>query len=573
MAQKTIFPGIKVLLNYDLRNLRYDASSGLTVGVMLIPQGIAYAMIAGLPPVYGLYAALVPQLVYALLGTSRLLAVGPVAMDSLLVAAGLSLIAVQGTETYISYAILLALMVGVFQFVLGLFRMGFITNLLAKPVITGFTTAAAIIIALGQLKHLLGYEVRNSSNIGLLVLDVLKGLDQIHWLTFSIGICGFLIILILKKSFPKLPNSLFVVIAGMAVVSVFNLEGLGVEIVGSIPKGLPSFSFPALQWSVVEKLFPLALTIAIIAYMEAFSISKALEAKKRDHQVHANKELLALGVGNILGSLFQAFPTTAGFSRSAVNFESGGRTQVTSLISAVVIALVLLFLTPLFYFLPKAILAAVIMTAVVGLVDFKYAYSLWLTNKMEFAILLATLIITVSFGMVMGIFGGILLSIILLLYRLGYPHIAFLGRVPEHQEFRNVRRFNDLEVWEDLLILRVDSPLTFVNIQYFRDRLEKKLINQGDKIKAILLDAGPISQIDATAISGLEDLLNSFRKRGIQFMIADVVGPVRDQLHRSGLVAEIGKTNFFLNLNDAVDYYFGNVEHKFLKFSSQSEEV
>ena len=572
MAKKSVFPGIQSLLHYDTRNLRYDASAGLTVGVMLIPQGMAYALIAGLPPVYGLYAALVPQVIYAIMGTSRLLAVGPVAMDSLLVAAGLSLVATQGSDEYIAYAILLALMVGLFQLLLGLLKMGFITNLLAKPVISGFTSAAALIIALGQLKHMLGYDIRSGANIVLLVSDAIRGANEIHGLTLAIGAVALVVILLLKRAYPRLPNSLFVVIAGMILVYFFDLEEAGVSIVGHIPNGLPGFQLPTWHWPTVKDLLPLALTIAVISFIEAYSISKTLEAKKRDHHVNANKELLALGASNVVGSLFQAFPTTGGFSRSAVNYESGGRTQVTALISAVIIGLVLLFLTPLFYYLPKTILAAVIMTAVVGLVDLRYSYSLWFTNKVEFAILFSTLLITVTFGMVQGIFGGVILSIILLLYRLGYPHIAILGRVPHHQEFRNVKRFENLEEWDELLILRLDSPLTFVNVQFFRDQLEKALRKRGGKIKAVLLDAGPISQVDATATNGLEDLLHSLQGRGIQFYMADVVGPVRDQLYRSGLVEKIGRTHFFLNLNDAVDYYYGRKENEFLNFSSQSDE-
>jgi len=566
------FPILDWTHHYSKELLSGDLTAGLTIGVMLIPQGMAYALIAGLPPVYGLYAAITPQIIYAILGTSRQLAVGAVAMDSLLVAVGVSTLAEEGTDVYISYAILLAFMVGVVQLVLGFLRMGFVTNLLAKPVISGFTSAAAIIIALGQIKHLLGYEVVRNSNTFLVLSDTVSRLGTTNWLSLCLGVGGFLLMFLLKKTKSKVPGAPVALVLGILIVGALQLQNLGVKIVGDIPAGLPTFTMPNLEWVRIIALVPLAVTIAIVSFVEAFSLAKSIEMKKRDHYVVPNQELKALGAANLIGSLFQSFPTTGGFSRSAVNYQIGGNTQLVSFISAGIVAVTLLFLTPLFYYLPKAILGAIILMSVVSLVDSKYTLSLWKKNKAEFVVLIATSTITLAFGMVPGIASGVILSVLLLIYRLGYPHIAQLGRVPGNNEFRNVKRFEDLESWPSLLILRLDGPLTFVNIQYFKDYVLKSL-NTKEGIKALLLDAGPISQIDATAILGMEDLLLTLTEQKIKFYMADVVGPVRDQLHRSGLINTIGVDNIFMNLNDVIDFHVDHKKNEYQQASIQTGEL
>ncbi len=573
MSLKQHFPIAQWLGSYSRSWLGADISAGLTVGVMLIPQGMAYAMIAGLPPVYGLYAAITPQILYALLGTSRQLAVGPVAMDSLLVAAGVSKMAEEGTQAYIGYAVLLAFMVGVIQFVFGLFRMGFITNLLAKPVISGFTSAAAIIIGLNQLKHLTGYEIAKSSNAFVVIADAFSKVDGVHGLTLATGLLGVIVIYIVRKWLPKIPGALMAVVLGIVMVQALALDQRGLKIVGQVPVGLPSFLIPNLEWESILELLTLAMTISIVAFMEAFSVAKAIESKSRDQKVDPNQELIALGAGNLIGSFFQAFPVTGGFSRSAVNFQAGARTQLASFISAGIIALTLLFLTPLFYFLPNAVLAAVIVTAVMGLIDVSYALNLWRNDRTEFWLLAATFLVTLNFSMVPGIVTGISLSILLLLYRLGNPHIALLGRVKGHHEFRNIKRFRNLEQWEDLLILRMDGPLTFVNIQHYQDYVERQIKQRDKVVRAVLLDASPISQLDATAIQGFKALIMSLKERDIHFYLSDVVGPVRDKLHRSGLVELIGSENIFLDLNDVIEYHEGTAANTYKDVATQTGEL
>lgn len=551
---KQFFPILTWLPNYKKAYLSGDLSAGLTVGILLIPQGMAYAMIAGLPPVYGLYASVVPQIIYAIFGTSRQLSVAPVAMDSLLVATGISVLAVEGTDAYITFAIMLALFMGIAQFTLGMIRMGFITNLLSKPVISGFTSAAALIIGLNQLKYLMGIDVSRGHEIHKILASAFEKIGEVHWLTLIIGITGIAFIKLSKKFLPKLPGALITVVVGILVVFGLGLDEKGVSIVQDIPQGLPAFMMPDLSWELVEKLLPLSLTIAVVAYMEAFSVAKAIEAKRRNYKVRPNQELIALGAANIVGSLFQSYPVTGGFSRSAVNEQSGAQTPLASLISAALVALTLLFLTPLFYHLPHAILAAIIMVAVSGLIDTKYVYTLWKTNKVELGLLLATALVTVVFGMVPGIVSGIILSVLILLFKAANPHMALLGRVKGFSEYRNLKRFEDLETWEELMIVRVDVPFVFVNIQTIKERITNAALNREGKLKYVILDAGSMVHIDATGIVGVRDLIDSLKEKEITLLFAEVIGPVRDALYKNDLVnSESGKM-FFLTTDDAVKY-------------------
>lgn len=521
---------------------------------MLIPQGMAYALIAGLPPVYGLYASVVPQIIYAIFGTSRQLSVAPVAMDSLLVATGISVLAVEGTEAYVTYAILLAFFMGVAQFTLGLIRMGFITNLLSKPVISGFTSAAALIIGLNQLKYLLGVDIARGHEIHKVLASTFEKIGEVHWVTLLLGLSGIVFIKLSKRINKKIPGALVAVVAGILIVFAFGLDQKGVSVVRDIPQGLPAFIMPDLSWEMIQTLLPLSLTIAVVAYMEAFSVAKAIEAKRRDYKIRPNQELIALGAANIVGSLFQSYPVTGGFSRSAVNEQAGAKTPLSSLISAALVALTLLFLTPLFYHLPHAILAAIIMVAVSGLIDTQYVFTLWKTNKLELGLLLATAIVTLTFGMVPGIVSGIILSVLILLFKAANPHIAFLGRVKGFTEYRNLKRFEGLETWEELMVVRVDVPFVFVNIQTIKERMLNEALKREGRLRYVILDAASVVHVDATGIVGVRDLIESLKEKEIRLLFAEVIGPVRDALYKNSLVTDRQEESFFLTTDDAVKY-------------------
>lgn len=561
-----IFPILTWLPGYSKSNLRGDLFAGLTVGVMLIPQGMAYAMLAGLPPVYGLYASIFPMIIYAFLGTSRQLSVAPVAMDSLLVASGVGVLAAEGSQTYISYAILLAMFVGAFQVLLGVLRFGFITNLLSKPVISGFTSAAAIIIAMSQLKHLLGIELEGSMKFFETVRGFLSTVGAVDWVTFLIGAGGIVFIVFVKKWDQRIPASLAVVLLGILSVQVFDLN---VSLVGEIPSGLPMFELPEVSWEVFKDLAPLALTIAAIAYMEAFSVSKAIETQTNTKTVNPNQELVALGTSNIFGSLFQAFPVSGGFSRSAVNVRSGARTPLASLISAAVVILTILFFTSFFYSLPKAILASIIIVAVLGLFDVHYPRKLFRENKIDFVILVLTFLITLNVGMVIGIVSGISLSILHLIYKLAVPHIAILGKVSGHHEFRNISRFEGLESWKEMVLMRLDAPLTFINIGYFKDFVNAQL---NDETKFVVVDAGPVSHLDATAADGLREMIQKLKERDVQFVICDLIGPTRDMFHKTGLMELLGTENIFIDLNEAVMFLTDHKGGDFKTFAIQHSD-
>ena len=364
MNYKKIFPILDWLPNYKKEFFKNDLGAGLAVGIMLIPQGIAYAMIAGLPPIYGLYTAMIPQMVYAVFGTSRQLAVGPVAMDSLIVASGVATLAEIGTEHFIEFAILLAFMMGVLQVLFGIFKLGFLVNFLSRPVISGFTSAAALIIALSQLKHLLGIDIQRNNQIHSLVYEALQNIKDTNLITLAIGVVSILILVFFKQFSKKIPAALVVVVLGILLVKFFNLDQIGVKIVGDIPNGLPNFVVPSFEKQTLINLFPIALTLSFIAFLEAISVAKAIELKHNDYKVIPNQELIALGMGNIVGSFFQTYPATGGFSRTAVNNQAGAKTPMAAIISGSVVGLTLLFFTHVFYYLPEAVLAAIIVVAV-----------------------------------------------------------------------------------------------------------------------------------------------------------------------------------------------------------------
>lgn len=550
---KKYLPILTWLPNYSKKDFLADLPAGLTVGVMLIPQGIAYALIAKLPPIYGLYAALLPQIIYAIFGTSRQLAVGPVAMDSLIVAAGITAIANVSEEQYIFMAIALAFMMGAIQFLLGVFRLGFLVSFLSRPVISGFTSAAAIIIGLNQVKHLFGTEIERSNQIHILLYNTLQKVTEINLPTFIIGVVTIVLIVVIKKINKKIPTALVVVVLGIIVVQLFGLDAYGVKIVKDIPEGLPGFSIPTINMEFFSELFTLSATLALIAFMEAISVAKAVEERHDNYKVDANQELIALGLGNIVGAMFQSYPTTGGFSRTAVNDESGARTNMAAVISAVVVALTLLFLTPLFYYLPKSVLAAIIMVAVYGLIDFKYPKELWSYKKDDLLMLITTFVVTLSIGIKEGILVGVLLSLVLLIYRSARPHIAQCEQIEGTNYYKNINRFDNISQNPEVLIIRLDGQLYFANIEYFKNQLTKMIEAKGKELKIIVWNAEAVNHIDSSAVLMLRNLIAELRDKDLLFAVAGANGPVRDILFKSGLAEDITKELMFAEVQKALE--------------------
>jgi SulP family sulfate permease len=554
-----LFPIIKDLLTYNKSTLYSDLIAGLSIAVIVIPQGLAYAMIAGLPPIYGLYAALVPQFIHGIMGTSRHPAVGPVALDSLVVAIALGALSLSGIGEVVAAAIFLATMVGILQIIMGLLQMGVLANYLSRPVISGFTSAAAIIIGLNQVEHLLGLQIESSNQIQKMLLSVAQNFNETHLITVVVGLSAMSLILVTKKYFSKFPSSLLVSVFGVLLIWSTRWDLHGVEIVGHIPAGLPNFDLFTVSPELMRDMLPFALTLAVIGYVEIISITKELEEQEEKYFLKPNKELMALGTANLVGSFFQSYTVSASFSRSAVKFQSGALTGMTAVFSASIVGLTLLFFTSLFFYLPIAVLAGIIMVAVIRLINIRYAIDLYKTRRDEFFLLLITCLLTLFVGISQGILIGTLLSLLLMVIRTSKPHYAILAKVSGTNYYKNISRFEtDANIDDNILILRFDAQLFFGNRDYFRkivfEEIEKK-----PNLKGFILVARGITYVDSSGLSTLSAMIKSFQQKGILFMVAGSIGPTRDLLQKSKLTDLIQEKNMFAKTADAVDYFKGKV--------------
>ncbi|TCS96637.1 SulP family inorganic anion transporter [Hazenella coriacea] len=547
---RKVVPAVNWLRNYKKSDLGGDLSAGLIVAIMLIPQGMAYAMLAGLPPVIGLYASTIPLIIYALFGSSRQLAVGPVAMVSLLVFSGISTLAKPGTNEYIALAILLAFMVGIIQLFLGLFRLGFLVNFLSHAVISGFTSASAIIIGLSQLKHLLGVKLSGGENVIQLLIEAFQKMGQTNLITLGIGLASIFILVLIKKVAPKIPGPLFVVVGSTLLVYLMKLDQSGVKIVGEVPQGIPSLSLPGLDLGAIQSLLPAALTISFIGFMESIAMAKAIASKEK-YKVNSNQELIGLGLANIGGSFFSAYPVTGGFSRSAVNYEAGARTPLASIITAIIIVLTLLFFTPLFYYLPQTVLAAIIMVAVYGLIDVKEAIYLFKVKPIDGWTLVLTFVATLTLGIEAGILIGIVFSLLVFIGRSAYPHVAELGFLPEKNVYRNVKRYPEAKTDPEVLIFRVDASLYFANMSFLEDRL-RQCLSDRPEVKWIIFDYSGVNAIDAVAIDSMEELMVTYQRSGQKIIFAGIKGPVLDLMKKAGWDRRFKDQISYLSIEEAL---------------------
>ena len=551
---ESYFPIVSWIKSYSKEELKSDFAAGLTVGVMLIPQGMAYAMIAGLPPVYGLYAALFPQVVYAFMGTSRQLAVGPVAMDSLIVATGLGALSLSGPQEYLALALFLAFFVGIIQLLMGFLKLGVFVHFLSRPVISGFTSAAAIIIGLSQLNHLLGVSIPRSNKIHELFIYLIELIPQAHGLTVLVSVLGVCFIFVLRRYFPKLPAALILVVLATVTVAQFKEVETGLILLENVPGGLPSMIMPSAEWGQIYALIPLALTLALIAFMEAISVAKAIEEKEKTNSLNANQELIALGAANVVGSIFQAYPTTGGLSRTAVNYDAGAKSGISALFSALVVGLTLLFFTSFFYFLPTAILGAIIVVAVVKLIDFNYPRELWKNNRKEFFILLFTFLVTLFIGIKEGILLGVFVALLYMVYQNTQPHIAVLGRIKDTHYFKNISRFSeDVITYPNVLILRFDGQLFFGNQTYFRETVSAHIKKQKPLVKHLVIASAGINSIDASAQQMLSLFMEELHQKQINIYWTGLIGPLRDQFYKAGFLDQFDGLFVFSSLEAAIN--------------------
>lgn len=565
-----VLPITSWLPSYKKANFSGDFTAGLTIGIMMIPQGMAYALLAGLPPIYGLYAGMVTLVVYAVLGTSRHLSIGPVAMDSLILASGLAGLAVAGSADYISLAVLVAFMVGLIQLALGLFRLGFLVNFVSNPVITGFSSGAAIVIAFSQVKHIFGIPVEGNKVYEIL-LSIFNNINQTHGLTLALGLISIVLLRVAGKISKKIPSGLLVILFNILVVYFFQLEKSGIKILRDVPSGLPPFEAPVWQMDTMMTLMPLALTLAFISFMESIASARILQMKHKNYTVVPNQELISLGMSNLITSFFKGMPVAGSFTRSAVNNEAGAKTGLSSLIASVIIVVALLLFTSALYYLPYAALSAVILSAVFSLVNVSAAKSLWNRNRRDFIVFLTTFLATILIDIEGGILTGVLLSLGLLIHGASYPHIVELGRIPTTRIFRNIERFQNLERYDNILIVRFDAQLFFANAHTLREFIEKRIADR-PTIKHVILEASAINSLDATAVDMVVDLNNDLKSRGIELYMVNVKGPVRDTLERNGLIHERSTQYFFLNTHTAVSYILGQEFEDFTEYVLQTNE-
>ncbi|WGL17347.1 sulfate permease [Microbulbifer bruguierae] len=550
-------PIIGWLGTYTGAALQRDLVAAAVVTVMLIPQSLAYALLAGLPAEVGLYASIVPLIAYALFGTSRTLSVGPVAVASLMSAAALGQVAVQGSADYLLAAALLALLSGGFLLLMGLLQLGFFANFLSHPVISGFITASGILIAFSQLRHLLGISAHGES-LPELVHSMLKSLSQWNFYALVIGVTVVLFLvwarsgavhLIQRLSLSRQTAALLVkaapvvgVIATVFLAASLDLESKGVQVVGEIPSGLPSLGLPHFSWALVEQLFWPAVMISVIGYVESVSVGKTLAAKRRQ-KIDMNQELIGLGSANVAAGLSGGFPVTGGFSRSVVNFDAGAETQLASVFTAIGIALSAMFLTPFLYHLPKATLAATIIVAVLSLVDFSILKKTWRFSRSDFFAVLVTILVTLLFGVEVGVSCGVLASVILFLFRTSKPHIAEVGLVEGTEHFRNIQRHKVLTL-PQIISIRVDESLMFSNAAFLEERIYSDVATN-PQVRHIILMCSAINEIDWSALETLESINAQLREAGICLHLSEVKGPVMDSLERCGFVQEISGRIFF----------------------------
>ena len=564
-------PIIQHLKSYNLHTFRYDSLAGLTVAVILIPQAMAYSLLAGLDPIYGLYGALFPLLIYPLFATSSHLSIGPVALMSIIVLGGVSVFAEPGSEAYLNLVLMSALLAGIIQVLFAVFKLGNLAKFLSKPVMSGFISAAGIIIAISQVKYLLTLEIPRRVSILQMLSDIIEKLSNFNASSALIGFTSIAIIILLKKVHKAIPGALIVVILGCLVTYFFQLNNKGVPILGELPKGLPGFSLAFFDASTIIDLLPISIIIAIIGFIGSYSISKSIGSRSDIVHVEPNKELLSLGLAKAVGSFFLAMPSTGSFTRSAINFEAGSKTPISNWVSFLILALTLQFLGFLFYYLPDPILASIVITSVFSLIDISYAKRLFYLDKRDFLILIITCFSTLFFGIVNGVIIGVLSSFMDVIWRSSKVKYAVLGRLPISNTFRNIQRFPEAEQLEGILIIRLSQTLYFANAPAVINVLEKELSNRSN-VNHVILSLPTYGVPDSTATTYIFDLLDYCSHQDVHVFFTDITGPVRDYMDNNMIFEHLGENHFYLTIEDALEAIKQgiNLKTESKKYSRQS---
>jgi len=539
--------------------LRADLIAGVTVALVLIPQSMAYAQLAGLPAYYGLYAAFLPGIVAALWGSSKQLATGPVAVVSLLTASALTPFAALGSPEFVALAIMMALLIGIVQLALGLFRLGVVVNFLSHPVIVGFTNAAALIIGLSQLNKIFGVSMPRSEHFVNDIWAVVQQVGDSHIPTLIMGVVAFTIMWGMKKYLPKFPGVLVAVALTTVASWTIGFAERGGKVVGEIPSGLPSLAVPQINFELATDLIASAVIISLVGFMEAISIAKAMAAKTKD-RVDPNKELIGQGLANIVGSLSQAYPASGSFSRSAVNLNAGARTGMSSVFTGLVVLITLLFLTPLLYHLPQSVLAAVIMMAVIGLINFKAIKSAWDANKHDGIASVVTFVATLAFAPHLdnGIMVGAGLAICLFLYRTMEPRVALLGLFRDGT-LRDLRVHPTLPTDDRIIVMRFDGQLYFANVSYFEDTILAAVADHPDA-KYVLVIGDGINQLDASGEEVLHHLIDRLSANDISMVLSGLKRQVIQVMKRTRLWEVVGRQNIFATEQMALDAIYDRLE-------------
>ncbi len=557
------FPAVSWLRHYSRANFVNDSLAAVIVTIMLIPQSLAYALLAGLPAEMGLYASIFPLIAYALFGSSRTLSVGPVAVASLMTASAIGSVTASGAVDYVTAATTLALLGGLMLIALGIFKFGFVANFLSHPVVSGFITASGVIIALGQIGPLVGMSLRGGDLVSL-VATLNQHVQQAHFLTAMIGFTSLAFLLFARFSLPRIlevmgwgkrsislttrsaPVLMMLVVIPLSMF--LDFEARSVPIVGAVPSGLPVFTAPLLNWSLITELAMPAFLIALIGFVESVSVGKTLGAKKRE-RINANQELVALGAANTAAAISGGFPVTGGFSRSAVNFDAGADTQMASILTAAGIGIATLFLTPILHFLPKAALAATIIVAVLSIIDWKILQQAYRFSIADFAAVSLTIVITLAVGVELGVLAGVGVSLGLYLYQTSKPHFAIVGQVGTSEHYRNIER-HEVVTHAEILSIRVDESLYFANASYLEEIVFDQ-VSQKPLLSDVILMCPAVNIVDMSALDALSEINDRLRDLNIKLHLSEVKGPVMDTLQRSDFLEKL-TGDVFLSHHTAV---------------------